>query len=155
MKRTIRHAYSDKLRIGIAFPEFTRAKQSFRDECDINLIMAKFAKTGVMTHVREQNRNYGFATSRDLREGLQLIAEADEMFNELPAGMREKFHNNPGEFLDFVGDEANRPEMASMGLLNDEATYAEESKKAAKTASEAVSPAEPPSDTERTEGAAL
>ena len=37
-------------------------KQSFKDECDINKIMAKFQKTGALNHYAKHAPQYGDAS---------------------------------------------------------------------------------------------
>lgn len=91
-------------------------KQSFKDDCDINLIMAKFTKTGVMDNIRDIEPEYGFASSDDFRESMEIVSKANSMFESLPSNIRNKFKNEPATFLDFVQDEKNLEEMQEMGL---------------------------------------
>lgn len=93
-------------------------KQSFRDECDINKIMSKFQKTGAITHLQNNKSQYGFATSLDFTESMNIVAKAQTMFNELPSSIRSKFKNDPAAFLGFVQDESNADELVEMGLAN-------------------------------------
>jgi len=96
----------------------TITKQSFKDDCDINKIMDRFVKTGVLDHVREHGPEYGFASSDDFKASMEIIAKAQTMFEELPSKIRTKFENDPAKFLDFVQDEKNTKEMEEMGLAN-------------------------------------
>ena len=103
-------------RVQIMFPEETMTKQSFREECDINNIMAKFQVTGMATHINEHQPQYGFATSHQFFESMQIVAKANTMFEELPSSIRAKFRNDPAQFLDFVQDPNNAEELREMGL---------------------------------------
>ncbi len=94
----------------------SRTKQSFRDECDINLIMARYVKSGVVDHVAKHRGSYGFATSLTFHDSMNLVVRAQSMFDELPAEVRKRFGNSPGDFLDFVQDPANAEAMREMGL---------------------------------------
>jgi len=94
----------------------TVTKQAFKDDCDINKIMARFIKTGIMDHVRDHGPQYGFASSDTFRESMEIVAKANSMFEELPSKIRNQFENDPGKFLDFVQDEKNLTEMQEMGL---------------------------------------
>ncbi len=96
--------------------EKTRTHQSGKDECDINLLMAKYVKTGVLDHQKEHGESYGFCTSMDLLEALSTVQKANEMFDDLPAQVRTKFNNDAGEFLDFTADPDNQAELVKMGL---------------------------------------
>lgn len=92
--------------------------QCFKDECDINNIMAKWVKDGLATHVMQyQGRYEDLSGVEDYHTSLNRVIAAQEAFDSLPAVIRSKFENDPGKFLDFVGDPANVDEMANMGLL--------------------------------------
>ncbi len=94
----------------------TVTKQSFKDDCDINLIMAKFVKTGVLENTRDDPPEYGFASSDDFRESMEIVSKANSMFESMPSKIRNKFENDPARFLDFVQDPKNEKEMQEMGL---------------------------------------
>ena len=121
----------------------SRTKQSFKDECDINMIMARYVKTGVVNHVNEHKPNYGFAPAITFKEALDTVHTAENMFAELPSALRTKFKNDPGEFLAFVEKPDNRSELALMGLLNEEATQQEADKLAASDSASAPVPPAP------------
>ena len=99
----------------------SRTKQSFKKECDINVIMAKYQKTGAITHFNKHQQNYGMADGQTFQEAMNLVCEAQEMFNELPSSIRSRFGNDPAAFLDFVQNEENADEMARMGLIQQSA----------------------------------
>ena len=126
----VRNAYSDRYRshptVTPDLPSMT--KQSFTNETDINKIMARFFKTGNITHLNSNEPNYGFASALDFRESLEIIQTAQEGFQALPSDIRRQFDNDPQGFLDFVHDDENTDALAEMGLLNDEATEAWESR---------------------------
>jgi len=86
----------------------TMTKQSFQEECNINNIMAKYQKTGVIDHVQANKPEYGFATGLDFKESVDLIQKADDMFSDLPSTVRENFENDPSQFLDYAQDPANQ-----------------------------------------------
>lgn len=113
----IHSTYSIKSRIQIEFPTEGRTKQSFKDECDINRIMARYQSTGQLPNMAELAPQYLDVTGLDYQEHQNFIAGANTLFNELPSSIRARFANSPAEFLDFCSQEKNRPEMAEMGLL--------------------------------------
>lgn len=114
-------AYGPKIKTSITFPpDEGRTKQSFKDECDINLIMARYAKTGVIEFAEKHEPQYGDCTGIEFQAGMLLIARAQEMFDDLPSQIRSRFDNNPSEFLDFVQNPENRAECAKMGLLKEQ-----------------------------------
>lgn len=113
----IRTLYSNKSRVGISFTGPDRAKQSFKDECDVNRIMARYLATGQLPNMAEIEPQYLDVTGLDYQQHQNFIAGANSLFHELPSKIRARFGNSPGEFLDFCSQEKNRPEMAEMGLL--------------------------------------
>lgn len=110
-------AYGEKRKVSIIFPDKGRTKQAFKAECDINQIMAKFQKTGLIEHGNAHGANYGDATSLDFREAMNLVIDAQDMFNDLPSSTRKRFSNDPAEFLDFVQNPDNAEELRKMGLM--------------------------------------
>lgn len=97
--------------------EPSMAKQSFRDECDINNIMKKYEKTGLLDHVNQYQGQYADLTGIvDYHTALNQVIAAEEAFMTLPAGIRSRFDNDPGNFLAFVDDPNNEEEMIKMGL---------------------------------------
>lgn len=140
--KTIRGPYSKKARIKTPSGGPSRTKQSFKKECDINNIMAKYQKTGLIDHYNSNKGEYGFATSADFRQCQETLLAAESQFAALPSKMRRKFDESPEQFLAFCEDPTNRSEMALMGLLNETAT-AEQAALAA--ASDSASAPVPPS----------
>ncbi|AXL15154.1 internal scaffolding protein [Microviridae sp.] len=96
-------------------------KQSFKDECDINRIMAKYQQTGVLEHVKyvseDASSNYGnYLNSYDYHDAYNAVLRANEMFDTLPSSIRSKFENDPAKFLAFSQDPENDSEMKKLGL---------------------------------------
>ncbi len=98
-----------------------KTKQSFKDECDINKILKKFEKTGAIHHYATNAGNYGDTTQPQLHDALNIVANANTMFEELPATLRKKFNNDPGQFLEFVQNPKNLEEMRELGLAKQKA----------------------------------
>lgn len=109
--------YAPKRKVSISFPEKGRTKQSMAAECDINGIMAKYQKTGVVAHVAKHSGSYGFATSMDFSDAMNLVTHAQAMFNDLPSSLRNRFGGDPAAFLDFVQNPENEAEARELGLL--------------------------------------
>lgn len=116
-KTKVHHRFDLPPQVQLKAGKKPRTKQSFRDECDINKIMAKFQKTGAISHIRQHGQNYGFASSNDFAKSMRIVIQAKEMFAELPSSIRNRFANQPEHFLQFVQDPANADEMVTMGLM--------------------------------------
>lgn len=92
--------------------------------------MAKYQKTGVLTHVNQYAGQYGdFSGVPDYKTGLERIQAADEMFMSLPAKIRDRFSNDPANFIAFATDEKNLEEMREMGLAPKKAKAVEDQPK--------------------------
>lgn len=91
-------------------------RQSHAAECDINNIMKRFQKDGVVTHFNKHGEQYGDITGQDFTSAMQTIAKGRSMFEELPSSARERFNHDPAVFLEFVNNPKNHPEMVELGL---------------------------------------
>lgn len=120
-KIQFRHAYSPQQRVQITFPAQGRTKQEFKDESDINQIMARYMRTGLIDNVTTKLPQFADVQGQDFYEAMQIVAESKTLFEELPSKIRTEFENDPGKFLDFVHNPENRPRMAEMGLLRPDA----------------------------------
>ncbi len=104
-------------RVQINFPKDEgRTKQSFTEQCEINNIMARHQQGVAITHLNKNAANYGFATSHDFAESMRIVKTAQDMFDGLPSTIRNRFANDPGQFLDFVQDADNRKEGEKLGI---------------------------------------
>ncbi len=93
------------------------AKQSFKDECDINNILKQYQKTGVINHVKENAGQYvDLPEVPDYQEAMNLVIAAGGAFDSLPGSVRQRFNNNAVTFLDFMNDEENMAESIQLGL---------------------------------------
>lgn len=91
--------------------------QSMAPECDINSIMRKYERTGVLEHRNTFEGQYGdFTNVTDYHESMNQVIAADEMFQTLPAKIRRRFHNDPGAFLEYASDPDNQDDLIKMGL---------------------------------------
>lgn len=113
-----RNRFSERVSVPYVDDEpSVRAKQSMKAECDINSIMRRYIKTGVVAHVNERSGVYGVATSQSYHEAMEIVRHANEMFAAVPAAIRKEFDNDPEKFLRFVSDEKNVEKMRELGLM--------------------------------------
>lgn len=95
-----------------------KTKQEFKEECQIQNIINKYHKTGMITHLAKHQGDYGdFSNITSYQDAVMAVIEAEETFNELPANIRNKFKNNPAELLDFLADDKNYDEAIKLGLI--------------------------------------
>lgn len=120
---------NDRNRVRVQFEGPTLTKQSFKDECDVNNIMKKFEKTGLLTHTTKYQGKYAdFTKVTDYQSALNTVIEANDAFDSLPSKLRARFANDPAEFLAFVENPNNREEAKKLGLLKPEEQDQEQSK---------------------------
>ena len=114
----IRSAYDVHDRVTIDTGTEGGAKQSFKEECDINNILARYAATGLLTPVQQTPGFFvDVSDVGDYREALDNVIQAQALFMQLPAVIRARFENDPAAFLDFASDPTNEDQMREMGLL--------------------------------------
>lgn len=110
------------------YPEFGpgRTKQAFKDDCDINKMLAKAQKVGSLSHLQKYGAVYGDFTEApaDLLEARELLERGDTIFRELPSEIRKEFKNDSRSFFQFVNDPGNKdrlhevlPEIAKPGTF--------------------------------------
>lgn len=78
----------------------SRTKQSFKDECDVNVVVRNHAQTGMWAHLNPMAPTYGdFSLATELQKSMQLVSDAQDEFMELPAAVRSLCNNDPVELL--------------------------------------------------------
>lgn len=94
-----------------------RTKQEFKDECDLNVLMKRYEKTGVLPNGRMSQPRYVDAFDLpSYQESLQIMADAERAFMSLPARVRAEFENDAEKFVAFAQDEANVEKLREWGL---------------------------------------
>jgi phage internal scaffolding protein len=111
-------AYAGRKRLQFNTVGESMTHQSAKEECDINNIMKKWERTGIVDHQNRFQGQYADFTNvpENYQESLNAVLEADEMFMTLPAKIRARFGNDPGAFLDFATDPDNQEAIVEMGL---------------------------------------
>lgn len=93
-------------------------KQSMKDECDINGIMKRFERTGLITHNATRQAYFSDVSDvPDFAGAVDVVRKAEAMFMSLPAKLRARFDNDPASYVQFCTDPANRDEMVQLGLV--------------------------------------
>lgn len=99
------------------FTEPSMTQQQFKDEVDVNKIIAKFKKTGQISHLSNRTGTYGdFSEIPDYQQMLHTIMDANEKFAQLPSQLREKFSNDPQNLINYLQDPKNTEESIKLGL---------------------------------------
>ena len=102
--------------------EPSMTQQQFKDEADINNIMARYQKTGVLVDPLTQTTRKpmfdDFSDLGDFRDHQQAVIDAQEMFMELPSQLRARFGNDPAELLQWLSCPENKEEAIELGLFS-------------------------------------
>lgn len=77
-------------------------------ECDINLIMEKYLRTGTVAQRADMGRFGDFSEAGDFHEAQNVLVKARGQFAALSSKVRERFQNDPGRFLAWVHDPARK-----------------------------------------------
>ena len=97
-------------------------QQQFKDEADINNIMARYQKTGVLVDPLTQSTRKpmfdDFSELGDFRDHQQAVIDAQEMFMQLPSRLRARFGNDPAELFQWLSNSANKDEAIELGLMS-------------------------------------
>lgn len=110
----IRHPYSKRLKVGIKFGKGL-TKQSFKKECDINLILRQYTETGLVTHLRKEPI-FGEDHGTDFITTQNALARANTMFENLPPDSRGLFES-VSDFIDAIGDPERTDQLVEAGIL--------------------------------------
>lgn len=103
--------------------EPTMTEQCHKEACDINNILTKYNKVNGVDFLKHSQGFYpgeygDFSDVGDYRTALDRIRASEASFMSLPSKVRARFNNDPGQFLDFALDTANRQEMVDLGLAH-------------------------------------
>lgn len=79
------------------------ADQTFKESSDINVIVEKAKRTGVLSHINKNAEFYEDLTEFNYEDAKNKIAETNSAFYGLDAETRAKFGNDPGKFINKVG----------------------------------------------------
>lgn len=102
---------------GLHCEDATLAQQHFKEECDINTIMAKFAVTGLLPD-NPLSPQYGdFTGISDYHTALNQVIAAEDEFMSLPANIRARFENDPSQLIEFLDNAENAEEALKLGLI--------------------------------------
>jgi len=96
----------------------SKTKTDMAAQCDINVIMAHYKKTGLISHFAPQGARYeDLPDQSDYHQAMNMVTEAQRSFEALPAEIRDRFYNDPGRLLQFLEDPQNRQEAEQLGII--------------------------------------
>lgn len=129
MSKAYREKFGDKIVSAAELrswlrPQFgaTMTEQQWKDTCDVNKIIRKYDKTGLIVHVSKFNAEFGDVSGLDFKASVDKIVKIRQEFDAMPSEIRKRFKNDPGEMLAFMSDSNNREEAIKIGLIRNDWT---------------------------------
>jgi len=95
----------------------TKVDESQKSLTDIHTLLEPAIKNGLLRHSTKFTDQYDDIPHLDFQEALETVAKAGEMFDALPSKIRNRFQNDPKQFLEFTQNPSNAEEMRSLGML--------------------------------------
>lgn len=92
--------------------------QSMKNACDINCIIERYRKTGMLPHMAKKVEQYldvSLVPSFELAH--DLVVKAREEYEQLPAIIRNAMGNDPRNLASFVSDPSNKEMLIKYGLF--------------------------------------
>lgn len=101
-------------------PSMTR--QEFAAEANVNNLLKRYAQTGAYYDpanvTPSRQALFGdFTKYNDFQSCQDMVLDAQERFDLLPAEIRSKFNYDPAKLIAFLSDDKNRSEAESLGLI--------------------------------------
>lgn len=96
----------------------SQVQQHFKDECDINTIMARYSQTGHISHFQKSPGEYAEHDGTTFTEAMFIIKNGQRSFDELPSHIRSHFDNDPAKFLDAAHDDSRHQEFVDLGWIS-------------------------------------
>lgn len=110
-QKRIRHNPTENL-------EPSKTDQSFKDDCDVNVILSRYMRTGLSPFKNEGKGGYADVSEvPDLLTAHTQLKEAKAIFDQLPAQVRKKLENNPLALQSYLDDPDNFDEALELGLI--------------------------------------
>lgn len=95
-----------------------RTKQEFRNDADINSIIAKYRRTGVLppSAHRSAARFGDFSQIPDFTEMCARVDAARDLFLALPSAVRKAFDHDPGKFIAATQSREGMEKLVELGI---------------------------------------
>ncbi len=89
-----------------------RTKQAFKDDTDINKLLARAAKGDSISHLAKHGATYGdFSDIDDLLTAQNRLKRGEQIFSSLPGEIKREFNQSPRAFYNFVNDPQNASKL--------------------------------------------
>lgn len=116
--------YNPPPQVSVKFSKPSLTQQQFRQECDINNIIASVNSAGVTNNPlwngtrRPLYGDFSGIQDMDYLQAQNTFLDASARFMELPAKVRQRFNNNPAELLAYIQSNPSSEELAQLGFAD-------------------------------------
>lgn len=108
--------------VGTVNKEPSLTRQSEKNDADINVILARYEKTGIIPVDQREALFLDVSQLDDYQTVLEHVRRTEEFFARLPATTRAAFDNSASVFLDQAVDPLQRGKLVELGLLEADAS---------------------------------
>lgn len=130
----------DRIRVITTSDLPSKTRQSEKDNCDINIMVAKMVR-GEAVNLATGAGAYGdFSNAGDFTDNRHQIQKANEDFMKLPSKIRQHFSNDVQHLLEAFEDPDQADELREFGLL----PFLEETEPPQESPTPETPPATPP-----------
>lgn len=114
----IRDFYVEHAPVDLVCADDGLTRQEFKDECDINVLLAQYERTGVLPANRApgEGQYLDLSDVPDLQKAFDIIQKAEAAFMTLPASVRKEFDNDAMRFVAFAEHPDHIDKMREWGL---------------------------------------
>jgi phage internal scaffolding protein len=95
----------------------SKVDQGQKSLTDVKMLLEPAIKRGLLRHATQFEGEMDDLPAQDYQDAMFKVAEANSMFEQLPAKIRNQFENNTANFLEFVQNPENATQLQEMGLL--------------------------------------
>ena len=109
----------DAAHYGISFSlDEGMTQPEFLADCDINTIISRYQAVQAPLPISDISEFLDYSNVGDYQTALQSISAVEGYFDALPATIRARFSNDPGQLLAFLDDPNNRGVAEALGLVD-------------------------------------
>lgn len=91
-------------------------QQSDAADADINVIVERFTKTGMLPQIQLEKLYGDFTEIGDYKDAMDRMNAAGDEFATIPAEIRKRFGNDPQQFIDFAMNEKNIDQLREWNI---------------------------------------
>lgn len=113
LKPKFRTAYGERIKTAVVSFKNDEGKtiQEQAAATDINYILERYNRTGLISHVNKHEAQYGEFKEFDFQRNQNMIAQLTQTFEELPANVRRDFDDKVENFAEYIASQENIEDM--------------------------------------------